>query len=168
MNLQEVLDFVPPAIRDAALQTARQLSSLGIRHAIAGGLAVGAHGYLRATKDVDFLVGDEAFEHHGALVTFRPGVPIQVGGVLVDYLSPQALGQHLESVFEAPSIGSVPVVPIEALVFMKLLAGRRQDLLDVVKLIEARADVDRIRDYLMKHASDLLPGFEKLAQEALD
>ena len=41
-----------------------------------GGLAVGANGFPRATKDVAFLVGDEAFERHpGGLVTFRPGVP---------------------------------------------------------------------------------------------
>lgn len=32
----------------------------GIRHALVGGLAVGHHGHPRATKGVDFIVGDEA------------------------------------------------------------------------------------------------------------
>jgi hypothetical protein len=37
-----------------------------------------------------FSVGDEAFEHHpGGIVTMKPGVPIQVDGVLVDLLSAQ-------------------------------------------------------------------------------
>ncbi len=47
---------------------------------------LGANGYPRATSDVDFLVGDEAFEHHaGGIVTKR--VAVQVNGVAVDCLS---------------------------------------------------------------------------------
>ena len=36
---------------------AAQLDRRGVRHWL-GGLAVGAHGFPRATKNVDFLVGD--------------------------------------------------------------------------------------------------------------
>jgi hypothetical protein len=57
MDLKEVFRFISPQVRDAAIKTADQLNNLGIRHALAGGLAVGAHGYVRATTDVDFLVG---------------------------------------------------------------------------------------------------------------
>jgi hypothetical protein len=39
------------------------LSELGVRHALVGGLAVGAWGYPRNTRDIDFLVGEEAFVH---------------------------------------------------------------------------------------------------------
>jgi hypothetical protein len=43
-------------------------------------LGIGAHGYPRATKVVDFLVGDEAFQQHaGGLISITAGVPIQVG-----------------------------------------------------------------------------------------
>src|SRR6185295_19926185 len=98
MNLKEVFRFVAPRVRDAAVKTARQLNNLGIRYALAGGLAVGAHGYVRATTDVDFLVGEEAFEHQGSLVAFKPGVPIEVDGIRIDYLSPTALGPQLEEV----------------------------------------------------------------------
>src|SRR4030095_12699241 len=84
MDLRQVFQFVAPKVRDAALKTAGQLNHLGIRYALAGGLAVGAHGYVRATSDVDFLVGDEAFEHKGGLVTFKPGVPIEVNSVRID------------------------------------------------------------------------------------
>lgn len=102
IDIKDVLGFVSPKVRDAAIASAAKLEQLGIRHALAGGLAVGAYGYIRATAHVDFLVGEEAFEHHGRLVTFRPGVPIEVDGVCIDYLSPVALGEQLEAVLDAP------------------------------------------------------------------
>ena len=102
MNLDDVFRFVAPAVRDAALQTAEQLTRLGIRYALADGLAVGAHEYIRTTSVVDFLVGAEAFEHHGALVTFKAGVPIEVNGIGVDYVLPIALGAQLEDSLNQP------------------------------------------------------------------
>src|SRR5262247_1065793 len=136
MDIKDTFRFVAPRVRDAAVKTAAQLNHLGIRYALAGGLAVGAHGYVRATTDVDFLVGDEAFEHHGTLVTFKPGVPIEVDGIRIDYLSPASLGSQLEEVLDTPPMDEgLGVVPIEVLVFMKLTAGRRRDLSDVVELI---------------------------------
>ena len=126
MDINNALSFVAPKVRDAAIQGAAQLESLGLRHALAGGLAVGAHGYVRATTAVDFLVGEEAFEHHGALVTFRSGVPIEVDGVRIDYLSPFALGKQLEDVLDNPLVShGLAVVPAEALIYMKLRARRR-------------------------------------------
>jgi hypothetical protein len=168
VDISDAFNFVAPRVRDAAIKAAAQLERLGIRHALAGGLAVGAHGYIRATADVDFLVGEEAFEHHGVLVTFRPGVPIEVDGVRIDYLSPVALGAQLEDVLDAPAISQgLAVVPVEALIYMKLRARRRQDLLDVVELINAGADVRRVRNYLEQYASDLVAVFDELAEEAL-
>jgi hypothetical protein len=117
---------------------------------------------------VDFLVGEEAFEHHGVLVTFRPGVPIEVDGVRIDYLSPVALGPQLEDVLDDPSRSQgLAVVPLEALIYMKLRARRRQDLLDVVELINAGADVRRVRRYLEQYGGDLVAMFDELVEEAL-
>lgn len=169
VDINDVLDFVAPKVRDAAIQGAAQLESLGIRHALAGGLAVGAHGYVRATAHVDFLAGEEAFEHHGALVTFRPGVPIEVDGVRIAYLSPFALGAQLEEVLDNPLMSQgLAVAPVEALIYMKLRARRRQDLLDVVELVNAGADVRLVRQYLEQYAGDLLPMFDGLVEEALE
>lgn len=168
MDINDVLDFVAPKVRDAAIQGAAQLESLSIRYALAGALAVGAHGYIRATAVVDFLVGEEAFEHHGALVTFRPGVPIEVDGVRIDYLSPFSLGAQLEEVLDNPPVSQgLAVVPVEALIYMKLKARRRQDLLDVVELINAGISVMQVRGYLEQYAADLVPLFDELADEAL-
>ena len=165
MNLEEVFAFVAPAVRDAALAVARQLEILGVRFALAGGLAVGAHGYVRATRDVDFLVGEEAFEQHGLLVTFKPGIPIQVGGISVDYLSGAALGLPADSLVDLALSAEVPVVSLAVLIQMKLIARRRQDQLDVVQLLKAGADVRKVRSHLERHAGYLLPLFEELLLE---
>jgi hypothetical protein len=168
MDIKEVFRFVSPEVRDAAIKTADQLQSLGIRHALAGGLAVGAHGYVRATTGVRLLVGEEAFEHQGSLVGFKAGVPIEVDGVRIDYLSPASLGAQLEEVLDQPSSDEgLPTVPIDVLIYMKLAAKRRKDLVDVVELVKVGADVNRVRDYLRKYASDLIPQFEELVNEAL-
>jgi hypothetical protein len=168
MDLGEVFRFVSPQVREAAVKTAGQLNHLGIRYALAGGLAVGAHGYIRATIDVDFLVGEEAFEHVGSLVAFKAGVPIEVDGVRIDYLSPVSLGAHLEEVLDHPPMSEgLPVVSIEVLIYLKLAANRRKDLVDVVELVKMGADVRKVRDYLRRYAGDLIPLFEELVNEAL-
>ena len=62
-----------------ALATA--LEAAGVRYLVAGGLAVGAHGYLRFTKDVDIviqLIPDNIERTFTALASlgYRPIVPI--------------------------------------------------------------------------------------------
>ncbi len=168
MDLKNIFRFVAPQVREAALKTAARLEQLGIRHALVGGLAVGAHGYVRATTGVDFLVGEEAFEHHGLIVTFKAGVPIEIDGIRIDYLSSATLGPHIEAALDHPSISEgLPVAPIDALIFMKLKAKRRRDLLDVVELIRAGADLKQARAYVKQYADELTPLLEELVKEAL-
>ena len=67
-----------------------------VEYLLVGAHALAVHGHPRATKDVDFLVGDEAFQvHEGGLVTMSAGVPIQVGDVPVDALSIRPEERHL-------------------------------------------------------------------------
>ena len=168
MELKAVFQFVSPKVREAAVKTAEQLNQLGIRHALAGRLAVGAHGYVRATAGVHFLVGEEAFDHHGAIVTFKAGVPIEVEGIRIDYLSPVSLGSQLEAVLDNPPTSEgLAVVPVEVLIYMKLVAKRRQDQLDVVELVKAGADVKGVESYLEQYAADLRPLFAELVDEAI-
>jgi hypothetical protein len=168
IDIKEVFRFTAPRVCEAAIKAASQLNHLGIRYALAGGLAVGAHGYIRATTDVDFLVGEEAFEHQGPLVAFKAGVPIEVEGVRIDYLSPASLGPQLEDVLNHPPVSEgIAIVPLEVIIYMKLVARRRRDLVDVVELVKSGADVKRVRDYLGQYAGDLVPSFEELVSEAL-
>src|SRR6516165_7477795 len=86
-DLSRLQGVVAPEILDAAKVASRMLREAGVPHALAGGLAVGSHGYPRTTDNVRFLVGDEAFLHHaGGLVTLK--VPlIAVGKVRIDMVS---------------------------------------------------------------------------------
>jgi len=159
---------VAPRILEAMRSASARLKELGIRHALVGALGVGAHGYPRATKDVDFLVGDEAFQHHaGGLVSISAGVPIQVGDVPIDPLSMRPDEPHLQDALaQAVVTGGVPVAPLEALVYLKLKSPRRRDAADVVELLRVVPDLDRIRRYLTSHAPALVERFDALAAEA--
>ena len=144
-----------------------QLARTGVRHALAGALAVGAWGYPRASKDVDFLVGDEAFEQHeGGIVTMAPGVPISAGGVPIDHLGVLPHEPYLEEVLNRPAIdANVPIVPLEALIYLKLKSPRRRDEADVVELLRVN-DPKPVRVYLEMNAPQMLTKFDAAASEA--
>lgn len=150
------LELLEGAVAEPVLQalraTSEQLGRLGVRHWIVGGLAVAAHGYRRNTQDVDFLVGDEAFEHHaGGLITMKPGVPIQANGVVVDHLSATSAENFLTR--DLPPAGvTLKVAPIEILAYLKLKSPRSKDRTDLIELIKAGADVARCRAWLLANA----------------
>jgi hypothetical protein len=166
VDLEAALGAVPDTVRQAAILAAEGLRKLGIPHALCGGIAVGAHGYPRSTKYVDFLVGDEAFEHHGPFVTLK--VPFEVNGIAVDSVSVPKEGPFLKEELKPPPTGSgdIPVVSLGALVFMKLLAGRLRDKTDLVELVKSGIDVDAVRDYLNRHAPDRLAAFDRIVEAA--
>src|SRR5438552_2373520 len=86
-DLSLLNSVVAPEILAAMRSASAQFGRAGVRHALVGGLAVGAWGYPRASKDVNFLVGDEAFEcHEGGIVTMAAGVPIRASGIPIDHL----------------------------------------------------------------------------------
>ena len=156
-DLGQCEGVVAERILGALYGAAAQLDRLGIRYAAIGGLAVGAHGAPRATKDVDFLVGEEAFEHHGPIVSFRAGLPIVFGDVAVDPVSIGVEEEFLNAAFNTAVVShGVPVIALAPLIYMKLSAGRRQDIADVARLMES-ADARPVRAYLKLHAPELLP-----------
>jgi hypothetical protein len=131
---------------------------------VIGGLAVGANGHPRATKDVYFLVGDEAFLHHpGGLVTMNPAIPIAVNDVAIDYLAPRPEEGHLAGALAAPP-GTF--IDVARLVYMKLRASRMQDRADIVALIKTGQDVDACRAYLSSNAPALVAAFDDLVRTA--
>jgi hypothetical protein len=155
---------VSSRIIEAMARASAALSGAGVRHAVAGGLAVGANGYPRATKDVDFLVGAEAFENHeGGLVTLKAGVPFQVNGVAVDFLTIGPGEEFLEAALNSPTAGFLDAAP---LVYLKLKSSRLQDQADVVNLIKSSLDIETCRRYLATNAPTLLPRFEELVARA--
>ncbi len=162
-DLSLLTDVVAPKVLEALKLASEALALANVRHVVVGGLAVGANGHPRATKDVHFLIGDEAFEHHGKLVSLRAGLPFQVDGVAVDFLSPDADEPFLEAALGAPPGSVIDVAP---LVYMKLKASRMQDRADVVALIKLSLDVEATRSYLQAHAPAFVTRFDDLVEVA--
>jgi len=158
---------VASEILGAMESASAQLARHGVRHALVGALAVGAWGYPRASKDVDFLVGDEAFQQHaGGIVTMAAGVPIGVEGIPIDHLGILAHERHLEAALTQPVLsGDLPIAPLEALIYLKLKSPRRRDGADVVELLRIN-DPRPIRTYLETNAPEMLVKFDMLLSEA--
>jgi len=155
---------VAPEVIDAMRVASDALKRAGVRHVVVGGLAVGAHGFPRATKDVDFLVGDEAFERHaGGLVTLRAGVPFQVNQVAVDFLGVERSESFLAAALEADPGSMIEGPP---LVYLKLKSPRHKDRTDVIELVKAGLEIDACREYLSAHAPSFVARFEDAVERA--
>ena len=159
-----LVDVVAPKVLEAMKLASEALALANVRHVVVGGLAVGANGYPRATKDVDFLVGGEAFHRHASgLVTMRPEIPFQVNGVAVDLLSPEAGEDFLEATLAAPPGTMMEAAP---LIYLKLKSPRRRDQVDVIEMIKAGIDAKQCREYLMAHAAALVGAFDESVRQA--
>lgn len=137
------------------------LNGAGVRYLVAGGVAVNAHGFLRATKDVDIVIQLTATNIEAALralesIDYRPAqretwrrekqmlvlkmwsdshreTPIDIF-----VYEPFDFDLEYERALSELDEGDIPArfVSIPALVGMKREAGRAQDLIDIEKLSE--------------------------------
>jgi predicted nucleotidyltransferase len=146
----------------------------GVEFLVIGGVAVGFHGFVRATKDVDIVPSPEPQNLEklaGALVALNAqieGAEEFTEGELPDPLDPEtlalggnwvlrtrlgrfdimqwidedALWEKLSPTAIEADIGGLTVkfVSYESLVSLKQSAGRPQDLIDLQRLREARAE----------------------------
>lgn len=155
-DLKHALRPVPTYER-AVREVSRMLKEAGIRHALVGALAANAYrNRPRTTEDIDFLVGDEAFQSQsGGFVTMR--VPIvEFDGISVDQVPlSDALRVVEDGLTNAPVSEGVPIASVEAVVIMKLLAGRTQDLADVEAILTSGAD----RDLIVARVRELIPDY---------
>jgi hypothetical protein len=152
-DLQRALRPVPSYER-AVREVSRMLSEAGIRHALVG--ALGANAYRsrpRTTEDIDFLVGDEAFETHPqGFVTMRVPV-IEFDGIQVDQVPITESLRVIEEALSRVSITSgVPIAPLDTIVIMKLMAGRTQDLADVEAIVASGADREPLAAAVLRAA----------------
>lgn len=150
-----------------AEEVSRRLAALGVPHALVGGLAVGVHGHPRATRDVDFLVGKEAFSQVFPLLVYRDELSEVVRIGVVDLLAVPSNRPSLHLALALPGAGELPVIPVEALVMMKLDAHRPQDRADVIALLRLGMDIAELRAFLADHAPDLLTRLGAVLGEAL-
>jgi hypothetical protein len=166
-GIEALAEVVAPSVLVDAIDTSRRLAALGVPHALIGGLAVGLHGYPRATKDVDFLVGDEAFERTTPIVVYRAELAEIARAGVIDLMSVPPLHDELRSLLAIPEGGEIPVIPAPALILLKLLAGRPQDLADVHALLKAGVEVFAVRSYLGEYAPQLVPALARLVESSV-
>jgi len=170
-DLNLLRGVVAPEILQAAETASRKLRDVAIPHALAGGLAVGAYGYPLTTGEVDFLVGDEAFEEHtGGLVTLKLPL-IAVGGVRINFVAlddNQQERDQTRATIEQPLVThELPVVSLSLLVYMKLKAGRQKDIADIVELLKrGRIETDVVDRYLGEHAPNQLRRWDRVKEIA--
>ena len=162
-------DVVSEKILQAMRRASEQLTSMKVRHALVGALAIGAHGYPRATRDVDFLVGEEAFQHFsGGLIAIASGIPIAVGDIPVDPISIAPGEDHLEAAIDSPAVShGIPVAPLEAILYMKLKSRRQKDAVDVLELLKTGIDAAPARKYLQQHAPELVSKFDAIVERSI-
>ena len=162
-ELRHALRLVP-AYERAVREVSKMFSEAGIRHALVG--ALGANAYRdrpRTTGDIDFLVGDEAFEKHaGGFVTMRVPV-VEFDGIDIDQVPlTESLLVIQDGLERAHYSEGVPIAPVDTIVVMKLLAGRTQDLADVEAIVESGADREMLREAVRKAAPDREPRLDRL------
>ncbi|MBT3380666.1 MAG: hypothetical protein HN742_17865 [Lentisphaerae bacterium] len=148
MNLYEEFDRVVAAFEEA-----------GLHYALVGGLAVGMHGFLRATKDMDFLLhpddlaatlgvmkalgylqNSEPWTFKDTQLTlwrFLKPVPEPGDAVVVDVLVPKTT-RHQEMIerSELYPMGDVRVAVVSRadLIDLKMDRGAAQDVADIENL----------------------------------
>ncbi len=153
-----------PGYERAVREVSKMLAAAGVRHALVGALAANAYrNRPRTTEDIDFLVGDEAFEKHpGGFVTLRVPV-VEFDGIEVDQVPlTEALRALEDGLNDTPVSDGVPIASAETVVVLKLLAGRTQDLADVEAIVESGADRDRLRAEVARAAPRCVATLEKL------
>jgi hypothetical protein len=142
---------------DELLAVVRALDDGNVDYALVGGLAVGVWGAPRATKDIDLLLRAEDVARAKAALRgcgyalealpmqFSDGMQMQRISKLVDgqlVTVDLILVEHnLEPIWQSRERRAIEgaqlsVVSREALIAMKVAAGRPQDQADVVKLTE--------------------------------
>lgn len=134
----------------ALRRVVEDLEAAGIFYALAGGLAVGIHGHVRATEDIDLILTDRAAADD---LLVRSGwsinpsdMPLPAGWsmyrrfrcegdeiLILDLLVPPAGWQPERVRFD---LDGTPcwVLSRQALIAMKRSAGRPQDLADIQAL----------------------------------
>jgi hypothetical protein len=186
------MGITPERLQDSLAECAVALGREGVPFAVAGAFAVAMHGHVRATRDIDLLVrrvdrdaARRALEGVGYACTLQcdafahferrpmPDLP----GVVerADLLfSSHAIGQRaIDEAMRQPlpwARGLLPVVPIEALLLMKLMAlsaapsrpNDRSDLLELWRQHGASIDLGRLRADAATIGDDVLSLLDSL------
>ncbi len=161
VRMQELLRKVDDIAsgKDLTLRALREEAErLGVPLVVVGGVAVILHGYERTTKNRDVLVSYRHAKNLGIHLWDHPdwdrleireyAFVYRPTGIQVDFLVGRdlmTLGQPYyfpepHEVEQSKRVEQIPVVGLHDLLFFKLLAGRLQDLADIMQLVKLHFD----------------------------
>jgi len=155
-GLRAELDHLAPSFRAAAHAAIEAYGRAGVRYALIGGIAAGAYGQPRGTRDVDFLVGDEAFDSVGTVISFRPGIPLEAHGVPIDNIPlhteyRELYERALNEVVESDEPG-IRIARPEMVAITKLAGGRHRDITAVAEMMYAGSiNLDELKIIVRAH-----------------
>jgi hypothetical protein len=162
-SIDNLTGCVPQTQIDGMRMVSEIFRKSGVRHVVVGGLAVGANGYLRNTNNLDFLVDNSAFIFRDKIVYVRNDLPIKYYGTRVNWVS---MSPSEEPIFDKflllPARDLVPIMPIEPLIAMKLIAARHKDRTDIIELIKVRSNLTSITEFVTTNTPHLLPLLNEL------
>lgn len=162
-SIDNLTGCVPQTQIDGLRKVSDIFRKAGVAHVAVGGLAVGANGYLRNTDNIDFLVGDNAFVCQDNFVYVRNDLPIEYFGTKVGWVSMTAAEKTIFGKYlMVPAPGQIPIMPIEPLIGMKLIADRHKDRTDIIELVKVRTDLASIVDFTTSNLPHLLPRLAEL------
>jgi len=167
MKRNDPFEMLADKMRRVAEQVSNELKEKGIRHALIGGIAAGIYGEPRATKDVDFLISGEAYAGTPSKSGKLEAQLMTFDGVRVDFIYLDAKRAFLEDALAGSlEARGIPVIPVETLIYLKLLSQRRVDQLDIIRIIQAGVDLEVVTDYLEENAPELVADLNKYVQKA--
>ncbi len=107
----------------------KALADAEVEYVVVGGLAVIMHGHLRATRDLDLVIGlqpDNCARAMDALsgIGLRPRLPVTLADAVI---------KELDGI-------RIPVASIRHLIVLKQAAGRPRDMDDIEALREIAAE----------------------------
>lgn len=133
--------MAPRIVLRVAKRVSRTLAEQQVAHALAGGLAVGLHGYNRMTTDVEFVVCRTARQAIEQLGPTTPkagrlkGISVTLGRVDVHFSFVGEPVRRADIAYPLHLVG-LPIIGIDPLVAMKVGANRSRDTVDVVELLK--------------------------------
>ncbi len=169
----------------------RVLAAIDAPAVLGGGWAVWRHGFVgRVTQDMDIVIAADVlsdflkaatvagFEAYETSTGRWPKLLHRDTGIEVDLLPegerPGTASRPAPTTIRHPTqLGAAGstlcYISLQALVELKLAAGRARDEADVVELIRTNdEEVDAIREHLASIHDDYVAAFDRLAQRAAD
>jgi len=140
--------MAPRIVIRVAKKVFRMLTAQKVPHALAGGLAVELHGFNRVTMNVDFVVPRSCQrilgEQFGLSTPIRghlAGICVQSNAVPIHLLFVAKPRRRGDLSFAPQHVG-LPFIGVDALIAMKVCAGRLKDMVDIVELLEVGNSYD--------------------------